>query len=62
MWVDMSLASTPLYDTSGRVCAVLTALGAYGGFDSSIDGPIADAVRREARAASKLLGRARSDE
>jgi hypothetical protein len=35
---------------------VLTALGASGGFDPSIDGPIALAVRREAATASALLG------
>jgi DNA-binding IclR family transcriptional regulator len=57
----ISAVSAPLYDYSGRVCATLTALGATGGFDASIDGPIALAVRREARAASRLLGYAAGD-
>ena len=52
----ISAVAAPLYDYSGRLCGAMTALGATGGFDSSIDGPIAHAVRREARAASKLLG------
>jgi hypothetical protein len=39
---------------------VLTALGATGGFDPSIDGPIGRAVREEAAAISALLGFAAS--
>lgn len=52
----ISAVAAPVYDYTGRVCAVLTALGASGGFDPSADGPIAAAVRREAAAASALLG------
>ncbi len=52
----ISAVAAPVYDHTGRVCAVLTALGASGGFDPSVDGPIALAVRREAAAASALLG------
>ncbi len=52
----ISAVSAPVYDFTGRVCAVLTALGASGGFDPSIDGAIAIAVRREADATSRLLG------
>jgi len=52
----ISAVAAPLHDYTGRVCAVLTALGASGGFDPAVDGPIATAVRREARAASALLG------
>lgn len=52
----ISAVAAPLYDYTGRVCAVLTALGATGGFDPSVDGRIAIAVRREAHAASTLLG------
>jgi len=48
--------AAPLYDYTGRICAVMTALGATGGFDASMDGPIAIAVRHEAQAASALLG------
>ncbi|MGE8685959.1 MAG: IclR family transcriptional regulator [Achromobacter sp.] len=52
----ISAVSAPLLDHSGRPCAALTALGATGGFDAAPDGPIAQAVRREAAAASVLLG------
>ncbi|MBU6491223.1 MAG: IclR family transcriptional regulator [Burkholderiales bacterium] len=52
----ISAVAAPLYDYTGRLCAVLTALGATGGFDAAIDGPIAKAVRREAMAASAQMG------
>ncbi|MGO4328891.1 IclR family transcriptional regulator [Cupriavidus sp. 2TAF22] len=52
----ISAVAAPLYDYTGRVCAVITALGATGGFDAAMDGPVGTAVRREARAASALLG------
>ncbi|RQO41413.1 IclR family transcriptional regulator [Variovorax sp. KBW07] len=52
----ISAVAAPVYDYAGRVCAVLTALGATGGFDPAIDGPIAMAVRREAAATSAILG------
>lgn len=52
----ISAVAAPVADYTGRTCAVLTALGATGGFDASADGPIAAAVRREARAISTLLG------
>jgi DNA-binding IclR family transcriptional regulator len=52
----ISAVAAPLYDFNGHLCATLTALGATGGFDSSIDGPIAAAVRREAQAISARLG------
>ncbi|RQH00151.1 IclR family transcriptional regulator [Paraburkholderia dinghuensis] len=52
----ISAVSAPLFDHTGKLCAVLTALGATGGFDASPDGPIAVALRREAAAASALLG------
>ncbi|AMM24437.1 IclR family transcriptional regulator [Variovorax sp. PAMC 28711] len=52
----ISAIAAPLYDHAGHVCAVITALGASGGFDPSVDGEIATAVRREAQAASALLG------
>lgn len=52
----ISAVSAPLRDHTGRVCAVLTALGATGGFDAAVDGPIATAVRREAAAISATLG------
>ena len=52
----ISAVSAPLLDHAGRPCAALTALGATGGFDAAPDGAIAQAVRREAKAASVLLG------
>jgi len=52
----ISAVAAPLFDHGGRVCAVLTALGATGGFDPAADGPVAAALRREAAAASRLLG------
>jgi len=57
----ISAVSAPLFDHTGRLCAALTALGATGGFDASPDGPIAVALRREAAAASALLGYAAPD-
>ena len=52
----LSAVSAPVYDFHGRVCAVITALGASGGFDASIDGAIGLAVQREAGTTSRLLG------
>ena len=52
----ISAVSAPIYNYAGQLTAVLTALGATGGFDSSVDGEVAVAVRREAMAASALLG------
>jgi len=52
----ISAVAAPLYTYTGRPCAVLTALGATGGFDASPDGTVAQAVRREAGAISALLG------
>jgi len=52
----ISAVSAPLFGHTGKLCAVLTALGATGGFDASPEGPIGRALRREADAASALLG------
>jgi len=52
----ISAVAAPVYDFTGRVCAVITALGATGGFDPAVDGDIACAVRREAHATSLRLG------
>lgn len=52
----ISAVSAPLHDHTGRVCAVLTALGATGGFDAAVGGPIARAVQQEAAAISTTLG------
>lgn len=52
----ISAVAAPVYNYDGRLAAVLTALGATGGFDASLDGEMAAAVRREAEAASAALG------
>jgi len=52
----ISAVAAPLYNYTGRPCAVLTALGASGGFDASPDGVVGQAVRREAQSISQLLG------
>ena len=52
----ISAVAAPLFDAHGHLCATLTALVATGGFDSSIDGPIANAVREEAKKISVQLG------
>lgn len=52
----ISAVAAPLFDHSGQVCAVITALGASGGFDASERGPVAQALRAEAAALSQQLG------
>ncbi|MFS2054499.1 IclR family transcriptional regulator, partial [Variovorax sp. CT11-76] len=52
----ISAVAAPVHDFTGRVCAVITALGASGGFDPSADGEIATAVLREAATTSEVLG------
>jgi len=52
----ISAVAAPIEDHAGRICAVLTALGASGGFDPAVDGVIARAVRAEALQASLALG------
>ncbi|WP_322033128.1 IclR family transcriptional regulator [Paraburkholderia sp. J76] len=52
----ISAVSAPLFDHTGKLCGVLTALGATGGFDAAPEGPNGCAVRREAHAVSALLG------
>ncbi|WP_321893233.1 IclR family transcriptional regulator [Paraburkholderia tropica] len=52
----ISAVAAPLFDANGHLCATLTALGATGGFDSSIDGTIAKALCAEAENISADLG------
>lgn len=52
----ISAVSSALYNYSGRPCAVLTALGASGGFDPSPEGVVGQAIRREAALISRQLG------
>lgn len=52
----ISAIAAPLYNYTGRACAVLTALGATGGFNPSPEGVVGQAVCREAHVISRLLG------
>ncbi|GAA5234232.1 IclR family transcriptional regulator [Verticiella sediminum] len=52
----ISAVAAAIHDYTGRVVAVLTALGASGGFDAGIDGANARAVRAEVDAVSRALG------
>lgn len=52
----ISAIAAPLFDHAGRVRAVITALGATGGFDPDPEGPVGLALREAASAASRHLG------
>jgi DNA-binding IclR family transcriptional regulator len=52
----ISAVASPIFDHTGRVTAVLTALGASGGFDTAHDGRIVSRVSREASNISAALG------
>jgi len=52
----ISAVAAPVHNHSGRVCSVLTALGASGGFDPDLNGPVARSLRMEAASASARLG------
>ena len=52
----ISSVAAPIYDYSGHVAAVLTALGATGAFNTALDGAIVTEIRREAEAVSAQLG------
>ena len=52
----ISAIGVPIFDFSNRVSAVLTVLGASGGFDASVDSPVAETLCAEAAAISAALG------
>ena len=52
----ISAVAAPIFDYTGKLTAVLTALGATGGFDASADGVIATHVMRKASDISAALG------
>lgn len=52
----ISAVAAPIFDHTGRVSAVLTALGATGGFDPAAGGRIATLVIHEASTISAALG------
>lgn len=52
----ISAVAAPIFDHTGRVSAVLTALGATGGFDPTAGGTIATHIIHEAHSVSAALG------
>ena len=52
----ISAVAVPIYNHTGRVVAIITALGPSGGFDPSSTGLVASTLRQEARDISVLLG------
>lgn len=52
----ISAVAAPIFDYTGRVTAVLTALGATGGFDTALSGRIVPLVMSEANEISAALG------
>lgn len=52
----ISAVAAPVRDYQGKVVAVITALGATGGFDACAKGPIARAIVQQANAVSLALG------
>ncbi|MGH8812210.1 MAG: IclR family transcriptional regulator [Advenella sp.] len=52
----ISAVAAPVFNYAGQLTAVLTALGASGGFDTSLNGPIAVCVRQQAQRISQQLG------
>jgi DNA-binding IclR family transcriptional regulator len=54
--VGMSGLAVPVFTHDGKIAFALTAFGHSATFDTSIDGPIATAVRAKAAELSKRLG------
>ena len=52
----VSAVAAPIFDAAGRVCAVLTTMGASRGFDTRPDGRIVPEVMREAHAIGIAMG------
>lgn len=52
----ISAVAAPLIDHSGRTAAVITVLGASGGFDATVDGAAARLLGGEAAALSRAMG------
>lgn len=52
----ISAVAAPVFDHHGHLCAVLTALGASGGFDITPEGGIVAEVMREAASISAAMG------
>lgn len=52
----ISAVSAPIFDASGHVCAVLTALGASNGFDTRPGGKVCPQIVREAADISRAMG------
>lgn len=54
--VNFAAIAAPVFDYSGRICAVLTVAGGVGAFDDSLDGTVAKCLREQAAELSKALG------
>lgn len=52
----ISAVAAPVYNYAGQLCAVITALGATGGFDAHVNGTISRQVQEEAKRVSTSLG------
>lgn len=52
----ISAIAVPIRDFSGHVCAVLTVLGATGGFEATAHSAVANQMLTEAQAISRILG------
>jgi len=52
----VSAMAAPVFDEAGEIVLSLTAIGPTAIFDSRLDGALATALRRSARALSKQLG------
>ena len=55
---DVSAVAVPVFDFSGRVAAVITALGTSGEIDPDPDAPLAQDMKSRAAALSRALGHA----
>jgi DNA-binding IclR family transcriptional regulator len=52
----VSAAAAPVFDASGRLVLALTAIGPSASFDTTVDGPLAAALRDAAALLSRRLG------
>lgn len=54
--MGVSAVAAPIFDSTARPCAVLTALGSASAFDIGTSSPVSQAVKREAADISAALG------
>ncbi len=53
----VSAMAAPVFDHTGAIVLAMTAIGPSGTFDTGWDGPVAQALKENANAVSKRLGR-----